>query len=994
MLLRLRRLPSASEDINIRPVILILTFVSAFVGAFVACAAHAERGSAVFGSFASETQAHVLQKAIEVDLQVDARLVSALVNGQRYHRVMSEESIESFAREIVEIARRRGYSAWFLAADPRVADERPAPTIARPAAPRRSPAPRRADVSTAPASSGAPIGGDDVGPTLVDQRPPVTWGARLKATTNPQTRSETRPSAGAAGASQPALSNTGASEHITVQRFDDLDIEIDGMLSEPVWQAVPGYTNMLVTEPITLEPARHLTTSRFVATARGLYVGATMEQPADTLISRLSARDEYLNRDAYGITIDTSGEGNYGYWFIVNLGGSVQDGKVAPERSFTTEWDGPWISDTAITADGWSVEMFLPWSMMTMPADADERTMGFWVNRKVAYTDERYGWPALPFTAPRFMSALNTMGLPKVQPKQQWAVFPYLTAVNDGILDQSDGKAGAELFWRPTTNLQVTAALNPDFGAVESDDVVVNLTAFETFFAEKRLFFLEGNEVFVSTPRANPQSGSSRGSGGRRAPSTFSREPITLMNTRRVGGAPRHVTIPDGITVDGVERSKPTDLLGAVKVVGQTGNLRYGTLAAFEDEVDLRGTLDATGEQVRVRAPGRDFGVVRALYEADTKGRRSIGYLGTVVDKSIDTATVHGIDTHFQTGNGELTWDAQTLYSSVDGISGGGILNDFRYVSKGGIFQSLSVDYLDKKVNIGDFGFIRRNDEMSFNYNIFGQRGRDLPTWLRQRRQGVFATGAANTDGLVTRAALSAFVVWTLADNSDVRMFWNFYAATWDDRNSRGNGIYKTDERLTGSFSYGTDSARPFSYSVQVGFEGEDTGDVSYSGDIGFTYSPTANMSIDLDFTYRRRDEWLLHTGDANFTTFDATNLQTNLAIDYFITARQQLRLTLQWVGIEAKEQRFFQVPAIRGDLYAHMKDPLDDVDDFTISRLTAQLRYRWQLGPLSDLFVVYTRGSNLPNRTSEDFEDLFTDALSDPIVDVLVVKLRYRFGS
>jgi hypothetical protein len=76
------------------------------------------------------------------------------------------------------------------------------------------------------------------------------------------------------------------------------------------------------------------------------------------------------------------------------------------------------------------------------------------------------------------------------------------------------------------------------------------------------------------------------------------------------------------------------------------------------------------------------------------------------------------------------------------------------------------------------------------------------------------------------------------------------------------------------------------------------------------------------------------------------------------------------------------------------MKDPLDDVDDFTISRLTAQLRYRWQLGPLSDLFVVYTRGSNLPNRTSEDFEDLFTDALSDPIVDVLVVKLRYRFGS
>ena len=137
-----------------------------------------------------------------------------------------------------------------------------------------------------------------------------------------------------------------------------------------------------------------------------------------------------------------------------------------------------------------------------------------------------------------------------------------------------------------------------------------------------------------------------------------------------------------------------------------------------------------------------------------------------------------------------------------------------------------------------------------------------------------------------------------------------------------------------------------------------------------------------------------MHQGDRDFTTFSAVDLQPRLAVDYFITARQHLRLTMQWAGIEATEQRFWRVPLRPGELERRLKDPAEGVDDFTISRLTAQLRYRWEIGPLSDLFVVYTRGSNLDNRIEADFDDLFTDALTDPIIDVFIVKLRYRFGS
>jgi len=138
----------------------------------------------------------------------------------------------------------------------------------------------------------------------------------------------------------------------------------------------------------------------------------------------------------------------------------------------------------------------------------------------------------------------------------------------------------------------------------------------------------------------------------------------------------------------------------------------------------------------------------------------------------------------------------------------------------------------------------------------------------------------------------------------------------------------------------------------------------------------------------------LIYVGDSNLTAFDAIELTPSMSMDFFITAKQHLRMTMQWAGINADESEYYTVPARPGDLLDRVKDPLEESGDFTISRLTAQLRYRWEIGPLSDLFVVYTRGSNLDNRIDEDFGVLFRDAVDEPIVDTLTVKLRYRFGS
>ena len=644
-------------------------------------------GIVVFGSYLNPGAAEREAETIGHDLGVELTVAAARVDAATFHRVVSKSLPEPAARQLIARAAEHGQDAWFAVA------ETPAVVSAEAIAPTESPA------TPSPPS-----------PTDAKPQPPTQRVAE-----------QTAPAADVVAPTAPTITDDSAPV-IAGTRMDEPNIVIDGRVDEAAWSHAPAYDNMRVMEPETLAEPTYTTASRFIYTADGLYVSAVMAQPPETLVTRLSSRDQYINRDSYGITLDTSGEGLYGYWFTVALGGSLADGKVAAERSFTREWDGPWRGASAVTDDGWSVEMYLPWSMMSMPTNVGERTLGFWVDRKVAHMDERYSWPVLPFTSPRFMSALKPMGVADVSPAKQWAVFPYTSGTADAIHDENDAKAGVDVLWRPSTNTQVTATVNPDFGAVESDDVVVNLTAFETYFPEKRLFFLEGGETFITSPRANPQSSQSgpQGQGARRSPQTFSREPTTLLNTRRIGGKARHVEIPedDDIDIPGVEQSKPTDLLGAAKVVGQAGKVRYGVLGAFEDEVVWRGTRN--GEDAVLRADGRNFGAVRMLYEDSTAdGRRGIGFMSTMVDKAYETAVVHGIDTHWLGANGKVEWDTQLIASEVGDKRGEGVYMDLNYTPRIGSFHRFALEYLDKDLDVSDFGFIRRTDSISALWGTF-----------------------------------------------------------------------------------------------------------------------------------------------------------------------------------------------------------------------------------------------------------------------------------
>ena len=754
---------------------------------------------------------------------------------------------------------------------------------------------------------------------------------------------------------------------------DAVNIAVDGMLDEAIWEQIPYRDDFLMSKPDLGEPGRYQTRVRYFYTDSGLYVGMWNEQPTATLLPRLSSRDSFMERDSMQISLDSSGTGLYGYWFSVSLGGSVGDGIILPERDFRRDWDGAWYGNAAATSDGWTAELFIPWAILNMPpTDAKVRKMGVYVSRSLGELGERWTSPYLP--SGRFLSALDTFEIKTMAPRQVYNFFPYSSASVDSARQTADYRTGLDVFWRPSSHLQLSATLNPDFGQVEADDIVVNLTAFETFFPEKRLFFLENQEVFSTT---NSSSKSPRS---------------TLLNTRRIGsniesrnGAPDAI---DGTGINGFDSQKPVDLIGAVKATGQNGPFRYGVLAAAEDDTNIT-ALD--GDSVIVA--GRDFGVVRVLYETTGKGgRQSIGWLGTVTDHPSRTAVTHGIDGHLLSEGGNLSLDGQILMSDVGDARGLGFLANASYEPNQRHSHDLEFSYIDDELNLNDLGFLARTDQLSLRYKYKFEESH-LPG-LKERETEFGIREAQNLNHRKTGGDLILGRNWEYTNNSQTRSRLTYSPEYWDDRDSRDFGDYKRPAIWGMDLRWKSDWASPLSFEFGASAQQEREGGYSnvYQADV--TFRPSGRYSISLRNHYGTRDAWLIHSGERNFTAYEAEEWRPRLVLDTFFSAKQQLRIQMEWVGIKAYDRQYWEVPEGGGELKAVTRPLTDTTDGFAISNLSLQARYRWEIAPLSDLFIVYNRGSSLTTSTPGDgFGSLFDNALSDPQNETLVVKLRYRFG-
>ncbi len=723
-------------------------------------------------------------------------------------------------------------------------------------------------------------------------------------------------------------------------------ITIDGKISEGEWTGAQHITDFKLVQPLTGANAPYPTEAWILATPEGLAIGFRNTQPASVPRTReRTRRDGDAAVDRVNLMVDYDGNGGVGYNFTLNLTNGIQDSVISNENRFSNDWDGIWQHAVSEEGDTWSAEMLIPWYIAPMQkATGDTRKIGIYLDRVIGTTGERMAWPAASYTRPRFLSDFNKIETPQYS-QPLLAITPYVVGVADIKNSDSMFDTGADIYWKPNSNFQLTATLNPDFGQVESDQLVVNFDAVETFFSDKRPFFTENQSLF------NVGFGAGNSS---------------LIYTRRVGGQ----------TDDG---NGAGDVTAALKLNGSFGQLNYGVFAATEaDDV------------------GRDFYALRLTRDF---GRHDVGFMTTQVNSPYfdRIANVYAVDHHWKPNE---QWNVVTQLVASD-ISENGIStqdtgmqlrvnqelkNDWR--------QNLYFVHLGADLQLNDFGYLDRNN---FNYLRYEMKHRvtDLPetSSYRSKDWGYAASMRYNDSGdlLFGAAQISRY--------SETRNGGNeFFELTWlsngnDDLITRGNGIVKKPQRLFGFYERFRPRKGNWEFYGngrfgQSGLARIEQSDIQFYFQPTYFFSDTMSFYVGLEAQYR--PDWLIWQEDESLLgTFEAKQLNLSAGMQWLIGSKQELRVKLETIALDAKVKQAYSV-----DTFGNPVQSNQPLKDFKLNNLGFQIRYRYELAPLSDLYVVYSRGGfGFENNDPQDPLSLLGDAFSLRDSEMFLVKLSYRFS-
>lgn len=727
-------------------------------------------------------------------------------------------------------------------------------------------------------------------------------------------------------------------------------ITIDGRLDEPEWRQAQSFGDFRVTEPFTRAPAAHATELLVLPLPDALYVGLRAEHPPDQRTHGHSPRDApNMDADPAILVIDFEGQGKTAYEFTVTISGSMRDSIILNQSDLSRDWDADWTAKVSEDAHGWSAEWRIPWSTAPEGTVRDgKRTIGVYAARFIKRESVRYAFPAIELLGANFVRDFRRIDIPHYN-APTLDLYPYASITHDTQSGATHGRAGFDLFWKPNGRNQVSAAVNPDFGQVESDNLVVNFTAIETFFEERRPFFTQGQQLFDLRMTTVGLDAGNR-----------------LVNTRRIGAAPD----------TGAEGA--SDILAAAKYTGISGDHEYGVFGAVERDSLL--------------AQGRGFLVGRWRHEHSDF---SLGYLGTATRHPTlgRDAYVHAIDLNWRPAAG-LAFTGLALLSDIHASAAGGSARGYGGWGRldyqpGGRWQhQLSATWFDRRLDFNDLGYQMRAN--------LAEVKTDSQLFIRQYRHGSIADNgywhlaldhpySTRGERLVATDEFGHFFQWRSGAGSYLA-----YVHEWpgfNDLLTRGNGSLRMPARHNWVIDYQSAVHGRFRYYAAA--YAREQGFTSYTRELQIKpkFFVSDDLSLELTLDYFDSPNWLIWVAGRQVGIYRRQELDSSFAVSWYPNSRQELRLRMQWVGLAAQGRQAYDLAA-DGTPIPNAALP----HDFTVSTVGLQLRYRYEFHPLSDLYVVYSRGGDgsLADR-SEPLREQFTRAWNQTNTSLVFVKLRYR---
>ena len=667
-------------------------------------------------------------------------------------------------------------------------------------------------------------------------------------------------------------------------------LTLDGRLDDAAWQAATPVTEFTQVDPNEGQPGSQRTEMRFLFDDGALYVGAKMYDTEGRAGVRTSLvrRDASFNSDYMEIVIDGFHDHLGRAFFQVNPSGSKFDMLGIGTSCCDEGWDPIWEAATRIDDDGWSAEIRIPLSQLRFP-NGSSQTWGLQLRRWIQRRNELQQWAFWrknePGGPPRFghldglefgeQSGRNLELLPYVAAKTQNLNVPNGDPFNGGNVQSA--RLGLDLKYNLSSNFTLDATFNPDFGQVEADPAVVNLTAFETSFPEKRPFFIASSGVF--------------GFGGFSCYFCSNVSSLSAFYTRRIGRSPQGADLAYGAGAY-ADVPEATTILGAAKITGRTRNgLTIGLLNAVTNREEARVRPESGSDLTQVVEPLTNYFVGRVKKDL-MQGNLVIGAIGTSVLRDMDPAFVPRLTRHAEllgtdvqytfkerqyslTGNFAITniegdpavisarqvaparyYQRPDRKPGGDGFFTNALDPNATVMRGGGAYLRLAKDagnwLWETAMNVrtpgfeaNDLAFLTRADYIWYNANIF--RSFTKPTsWYRNLQIIAGAQEQQNFDGDITDRQFHGFIGMTAKNFWNFNTFYIYRPDLLDDRLLRGGPVVEKPGVDAIGWNMGSDSRGRIIFSAYGEFAKNTLG--GYGNNFGstITYRPAPNATLTL----------------------------------------------------------------------------------------------------------------------------------------------------
>ena len=742
-------------------------------------------------------------------------------------------------------------------------------------------------------------------------------------------------------------------------------IIIDGDLSEPEWEKAEVIDRFYEVSPYTLketDPSER-TKALIFSNKDGIYVGFKNYQNKGSMLSRKSMRDEMTSiSEKNSINIDFDGDGSKAYIIAVSLANSLFDAIKVQSGGFKTDWDGDWVAKAKEYENYWISEFYLPWDMVLMNQPEGDK-------RKIRYSALRYiakdqSWLSSAGTMAMRAAYFEELDILEIDnyTKSRFDFFPYVSSNINSVTKIEDNKVGAEFFYNTGKGQQANLAVNPDFGQAESDDVVINFSAQETFYSEKRAFFTENQSLF----------------------NISNYERYSVINTRRIGSAPGYNCSSEENESNCNESKKNySDIDFALRLTQKKNDNEVGFFIAQEKD--------------EAYSIGRDYFALRARTKVNDK---TIGYMVTQVidDLNNTTSTVNVFD-YIQVKSDKLKFYTDLLVSEKENQSGLGFRTQFVYLPTKFTKTSGSILYFEDDFKLNDFGYLQRNDWVHIGVGADVKKiDFDDSSSIKQLESGIDINYDADTNGNSNPIRIDQRNEITFKNTSAFKFDFGFRSSGKNTTITRKDEIYsfvKVKNRISITADYEAINYKFWTYDWRVSFEDGDKYSTWDSNGykkkffkIAGSIYPNDFLKINTQFRVRKENEWLNWIDGNNLATYDLQQKTISIDLNWFKDNKHEIRLKSQFVAVEADNPR-----SLISDFNGYLKQGTADVKPFTKGVASFQLRYKYEIAPLSNLYIVYSRGGNdYDDEIDRKTSAIFRNPWENPSDEIFSIKFRLRY--